>query len=71
MEKSKIGLILADSKLLKTEQDILYKAVEAYSGLIFANEKFKINQNNVNLLERQVETNQARLVVLCVKTQAF
>mgnify|MGYP006107865923 CR=1 FL=1 len=61
MEKSKIGLNLADAKLLKTEQEILYKAVEAYSGLIFANEKFKINQNNVNLLERQVETNQARL----------
>ena len=61
MEKSKIGLNLADAKLLKTEQEILYKAVEAYTGLIFANEKFKINQNNVNLLERQVETNQARL----------
>ena len=61
MEKSKIGLNLADAKLLKTEQDILYKAVEAYSGLIFADEKLKINQNNVNLLERQVETDQARL----------
>jgi outer membrane protein len=61
IEKSKIGLNLADAKLLKTEQEILYKAVEAYSGLKFANEKFKINQNNVNLLERQVETDQARL----------
>ena len=61
MEKSKIGLNLADAKLLKTEQDILYKAVEAYSGLIFADEKRKINQNNINLLERQVETDQARL----------
>jgi outer membrane protein len=61
MEKSKIGLNLADAKLLKTEQNILYKAVEAYSGLIFTDEKMKINQNNVNLLERQVETDQARL----------
>ena len=61
MEKSKIGLNLADAKLLKIEQDILYKAVEAYSGLIFADEKFKINQNNIDLLERQVETDQARL----------
>ena len=61
IEKSKIGLNLADAKLLKTEQDTLYKAVEAYSGLIFSDEKFKINQNNVNLLERQVETDQARL----------
>ena len=61
MEKSKIGLNLAEAKLLKTEQNILYKAVEAYSGLIFTDEKLKINQNNVNLLERQVETDQARL----------
>jgi outer membrane protein len=61
MEKSKIGLNLADAKLLKTEQEILYKAVEAYSGLIFADKKLKINQNNINLLERQVETDQARL----------
>jgi len=61
MEKSKIGLNLADAKLLKIEQDILFKAVEAYSGLIFTDEKVKINQNNVNLLERQVETDQARL----------
>ena len=61
MEKSKIGLNLADAKLLRTEQNILYKAVEAYSGLIFTDEKLKINQNNVNLLERQVETDQARL----------
>ena len=60
-EKSKIGLNLADAKLLKTEQDILYKAVKAYSGVIFADEKLKISQNNINLLERQVETDQARL----------
>jgi outer membrane protein len=61
LQKSKIGLNLADAKLLKTEQDILYKAVKAYSGLIFADEKLKINQNNINLLERQVETDQARI----------
>ena len=61
MEKSKIGLNLADAKLLKTEQDILYKAVEAYSGIILTDEKLKINQNNIDLLERQVETDQARL----------
>jgi len=61
MQKSKIGLNLADAKLLKTEQDILYKAVEAYSGLIFTDEQLRINQNNIDLLERQVETDQARL----------
>ena len=61
LEKSKIGLSLAGAKLLKVEQETLYKAIEAYSGLIFSNEKLKINQRNVNLLERQVETDQARL----------
>jgi outer membrane protein len=61
IEKSKIGLTLANAKLLKTEQEILYQAVEAYSGLIFGEEKLKINKNNINLLERQVETDQARL----------
>ena len=61
MQKSKIGLSLANAKLLKTEQEILYKAIEAYSGLVFALEKLKINKRNINLLERQVETDQARL----------
>ena len=61
LQKSKIGLVLADAKLLKVEQEILYSAIEAYSGLVFANEKLKINEINLNLLERQVETDQARL----------
>ena len=61
VKKNKIGIDLAIVKLLKKEQDILLKAVEAYSGLILANEKSKINQSNLNLLERQVETDKARL----------
>ena len=61
LEKNKIGLVLADAKLLKTEQTILLKAIEAYTGLIIAKEKFDINRRNINLLERQVETDQARL----------
>ena len=60
-KKSEIGLNLAQAKLLKTEQEILYKAIEAYSGLILANEKLNINLRNLNLLERQIETDQARL----------
>jgi len=60
-EKNKIGINLAKAKLLKKEQDILYKAIEAYTGLILANEKFEINQVNVSLLERQVETDSIRL----------
>jgi outer membrane protein len=61
LAKSKIGINLAKAKLLKKEQEILYKAVEAYTGLISAKEKFSINSSNVNLLERQVETDRIRL----------
>ena len=60
-KKKKIGINLAEAKLLKKEQDILYKAIEAYSGLILANEKLTINQRNLSLLEKQVETNKVRL----------
>ena len=60
-KKSKLGLDLANAKLLKSEQEILLKAVEAFSGMIVANEKFSINERNVGLLERQVETDRIRL----------
>ena len=61
IQKNKIGINLASTKLLKKEQEILLKAIEAYSGLILSNEKSGINKSNLNLLERQVETDQARL----------
>ena len=61
IKKSEIGIDLANTKLLKKEQEVLLNAIEAYSGLLLANEKLKINQSNLNLLERQVETNKARL----------
>tara|TARA_B100000780_G_C21075341_1_gene432872 strand:- start:63 stop:1361 length:1299 start_codon:yes stop_codon:yes gene_type:complete len=61
VQKNKIGINLANAKLLQKEQEILLKAIEAYSGLIVAIEKSKINQSNLNLLERQVETDRARL----------
>ena len=61
LEKNELGLDVAKVQLLKVEQEILYQAVEAYTGLVLANKKYKINQSNVNLLERQVETDQARL----------
>ncbi|MDC1033201.1 TolC family outer membrane protein [Candidatus Pelagibacter sp.] len=60
LSKRKIGLSLAKAKLLKKEQDILYKTAEAYTGLILANEKLKINLDNVELLNRQVETDRIR-----------
>jgi outer membrane protein len=61
LAKSEIGLDLAKSKLLKKEQDTLYSAAEAYTGLILANEKLQINKSNVDLLVRQVETDRIRL----------
>ena len=61
LAKSKIGIDLAKAKLLKKEQEILYKAADAYTGLISAREKFAINSSNVDLLERQVETDKIRL----------
>ena len=61
MAKSKIGIDLAKAKLLKKEQEILYRAADAYTGLISAKEKLAINNSNVNLLERQVETDRIRL----------
>ena len=35
--------------------------METYTGLILANEKLTINDRNLNLLRRQVETDQIRL----------
>ena len=61
VQKNQIGIRLAVVKLLKKEQEVLLKAIEAYSGLVLANKKLKINQSNLSLLERQVETNKARL----------
>jgi len=61
VKKNEIGINLANVRLLKKEQEILLKATEAYSGLILANKKLKINQSNLSLFERQVETNRARL----------
>ena len=61
LAKSKIGINLAKAKLLQKEQEILFKSIQAYTGLVSANEKLKINKSNVNLLDRQVETDRIRL----------
>ena len=60
LKKSKIGIQLAKAKFVKKEQEIIYKSIEAYTGLVTANEKLKINKSNVNLLDRQVETDRIR-----------
>ena len=61
LEKNMLGLSLAEIKILKVEQDILLKAINAYTGLTLANKKLSINKINLDLLFRQVETDKARL----------
>ena len=63
LKKSKLGLSLSKEKLKKTEQEIFYKAIEAYSNLIASVEKVKINRQNLNLLIRQVENDKTRLEI--------
>ena len=60
-EKSKLGLNLTEAKLIQKEQEIFLRAIEAYTGLILAYEKLNINEENVNLLQRQFELDNARL----------
>ena len=60
-EKNIIGLELSKAKLLKKEQDVLYSAIDVFTALILAREKLSINQRNLNLLIKQVETDKVRL----------
>ncbi len=60
-QKNIVGLELAKARLVKKEQDILYSAIDAFTGLILAREKLNINRRNLNLLVRQVETDKVRL----------
>ena len=60
-QKNIIGLDLAKAKLIKKEQEVIYNAIDAFTGLILAKEKLNINRRNLNLLIRQVETDKVRL----------
>tara|TARA_B100000579_G_scaffold57192_1_gene40812 strand:- start:375 stop:1658 length:1284 start_codon:yes stop_codon:yes gene_type:complete len=59
--KQKHGQSLGEYKLKKIEQEILLEAVEAHADLLLSMKKVNINLMNVDLLERQVETDQNRL----------
>lgn len=61
LKKKKYGYILAEFKLKKVEQETLLDAVKAHADLILSQKKLDINLMNVDLLERQVETDQNRL----------
>ena len=59
--KKKHGQSLGEFKLKKTEQEILLEAAKAHSDLLLSKKKLNINLINIDLLERQVETDQNRL----------
>jgi len=59
--KKKHGQSLGEFKLKKAEQEILLEAAKAHSNLLLNKKKLNINLINIDLLERQVETDQNRL----------
>ena len=61
LQKNEIGIELAKIKLIIKEQEVLFKAIEGFTGVLLADQKFSIYEQNLNLLERQVETDRARL----------
>ena len=60
-KKKKYGQKIGELKLKKTEQQILLEAVLAHTELLLNKQKVNINFANIDLLERQVETDQNRL----------
>ena len=60
LEKNITALDLAKAQLVKKEQDILHKAIDAFTNLILARETLNINSKNLNLLIRQVENDKIR-----------
>ena len=61
LQKKRKGQKLAEFKVKKIEQEILLEAAKAHTELLLNRKKVDINLSNVDLLERQVETDQNRL----------
>ena len=61
MKKSRLEVEQANYKLKKIEQEIILDSVTAYFDLIYKIKKNDFNLANVDLLERQVETDKSRL----------
>ena len=59
--KQNLGQNLAESKLKKIEQETLLNAAKAHTNFLLSTKKVNINLMNIDLLERQVETDQNRL----------
>ena len=60
LKKNITAVDLANAQLIKKEQDVLYKAIDAFTNLILARETLEINSKNLNLLIRQVENDRIR-----------
>jgi len=61
LRKKKYEFNVAEFKLKKTEQETLLNAAKAHTNFLLNQKKVNINLINVDLLERQVETDQNRL----------
>ncbi len=61
LKKQKYGQTLAEFKLKKIEQETILSAAKAHIDLLLSRKKVNINLMNIDLLERQVETDQNRL----------
>ena len=61
VKKKKYGYNIAEFKLKKVEQETLLAAAEAHADLLLNKKKVNINLINIDLLERQIETDQNRL----------
>ena len=61
LRKKMFGQKLEEFKLKKVEQETLLAAAKAHTDLLLSRKKVNINLMNIDLLERQVETDQNRL----------
>ena len=61
LQKKRKGQKIGEFKLKKVEQEILLEAAKAHTELLLNRKKININLINVDLFERQVETDQNRL----------
>ena len=61
LKKSELEVKKANFRLKQVEQETILDAVSAYFDFIFKTKNEKFNLSNVNLFERQVESDSARL----------
>ena len=59
--KKTLGQRIGEFNLKKIEQEVLLEAAKAHTNLLLSIKKVNINIANIDLLERQVETDQNRL----------